>query len=361
MTSYRVECADIEKDREAILAVWKRNLANTDNLEEKLDWHFRNNPCGRGLCWKLEADGEIVGMASLGMRRLKMGSSVVTAGVTCDFAVDKRHRFLQPALILQRALLTSSGPGVSIIYGFPNSRVAAVMRRVGCQELCSVDRFAKALRVSPYLRRRPGLSRLTPVVGGVVDFGYTAFSAVIEGSRGNYTSEVLIDFDGRFDKLWHRVKDQRTVLTVRDSRFLRWRYQECPLRQYVTIGLLSKDRSMLHGYLICYVEDQHATCVDAFAAADTNVFRSLILAWTDWARQRSLTGLSIKCSGDSVLLEALQRLQFSRRTVPRSSVTSDQNDPALSQALIGHWALTEPIDAKIVSQWYFTSGDQPYN
>ncbi len=361
MTSYRVECADIEKDREAILAVWERNLASTDNLEAKLNWHFCNNPCGRGLCWKLVADGEIVGMTSLGMRRLKIGGSEVTVGVACDFAVDKRHRFLQPALMLQKALLTSSGPRVSMAYGFPNSRVAAVMQRVGYQELCSVDRFAKVLRVSPYLLRRPGLSRLAPVFGGLADFGYAAFSAVVEGSRGSYTSEVLTDFDERFDELWNRVKDQRTVLTVRDSRFLRWRYRECPLKQYVTIGLLSKDRSTLHGYLICYVENQHATCVDAFAAADASVFRSLILAWTDWAREQALTGLSIKCSGDPVLVEALQRLHFSRRVVPRSSLTSDQNDPALSQALIGHLALAAPIDAKILSQWYFTSGDQPYN
>jgi hypothetical protein len=359
--SYRIECADIEKDRQAILAVWKRNLPSTDKLEEKFDWHFLNNPSGTGRCWKLEADGELVGVTSLGMRHVKIGSSVLTGGVSCDLAVDKKHRFLQPALMLNKAVLASTDPHVSIVYGFPGSPAAAVMKRAGYGELCFVDRYAKVLRVSPHLRRLTGFSRLGPVMGGFIDFGYAALSSFSEGSRGDYASEVLTDFDGRFDELWDRVKDERAVLTVRDSKFMRWRYQECPLKEYVTIGLLSKDRSTLQGYLVCYVDGEYATCVDAFAAAEAHVFRCLILAWIDWARQRSLTSLSIKCSADRVLLDALKSSRFSRRTVPGSSVTSDQNDSELSGALIAHWAPAAPIDANIAAQWYFTGGDQPYN
>jgi len=359
--SYRVECADIEKDRQAILAVWRRNLPTTDKLEEKFDWQFLNNPCGTGRCWKAEADGELVGVTSLGMRSVKIGSSVVAAGASCDLAVDKKHRFLQPALMLIKAVLTSTEQHASIVYGFPHSRVAAVMKRAGYGELCSVDRYAKVLRVSPHLRRLAGLSRLGPAIGGFLDFGYAAFSSFSEGSRGDYVSEVLTDFDERFDELWDRVKDEHAVLTVRDSRFMRWRYQECPLRKYVTIGLLSKDRSRLHGYLICYADDEYASCVDVFAAAEPHVFRCLIQAWIDWARQRSLTALSIKCSADPMLLDALKRLRFSRRTVPGLSVTSDQNDSELSRPLLAHWAPAGPIDSNIVAQWYFTAGDQPYN
>src|SRR5579859_3086154 len=150
MAEYTVVSADLQKDRQVIIDLWRRNLADISHLEEKFDWHFLNNPFGPGQIWILQADGRPIGTTSLGMRLLKLGETVTAAGVACDLAVNKDHRFLQPALLLQRALLSSANPGVQILYGVPNSGGASVMKYAGYQQFCAVHRFAKVLRPSHY-------------------------------------------------------------------------------------------------------------------------------------------------------------------------------------------------------------------
>jgi len=177
MAEYAVVSANLEKDRKVIIDLWRRNLADTGHLEEKYDWHFLNNPFGPGQIWILKADGQPIGTTSLGMRLLKFGETVTTAGVACDLAVNKDHRFLRPALLLQRALLSSANPEVQILYGVPNSGGASVMKYVGYRQFCAVHRYARVLRPSHYLLRSPKLKAMAPFIGKLADQGFAAWQS----------------------------------------------------------------------------------------------------------------------------------------------------------------------------------------
>src|SRR5258708_7605187 len=153
MARYAVVPAHLEKDKQVVIDLWRRNLTDLDYLEEKYDWHFLNNPSGPGQIWIREADGQPIGTAALGVRSLKLRNKFTAAGVACDLAVDKGHRFLQPAVMLERAVMSSAGAQLQILYGIPNTAAVSVMKYVGYREFCPLHRYAKALRVSQYLRR----------------------------------------------------------------------------------------------------------------------------------------------------------------------------------------------------------------
>src|ERR1700721_3029951 len=171
MSEYSVVPADLVKDKQVILDLWQQNLADTVHLEAKNDWHFVNNPFGPGQSWILESNGRPIGTTSLGMRPLKLNDAVTTAGVACDLAVNKEHRFLQPALLLQRALLTSAHGGLQVVYGVPNSAGSAVMKYVGYHEFCRVHRYAKVLRISQYLEKSGKFRAIVPLIGKIADRG----------------------------------------------------------------------------------------------------------------------------------------------------------------------------------------------
>jgi len=360
MPVYRVFAADLNRDREAILSLWRRNLKNTDKLKERFQWHFEQDPCGEGQCWLLEADGEPVGTASLGMRLLKVGNHVITAGIACDLAVERQHRFLRPALLLQQALLASLKPQVQLVYGFPGFAGAGVLQRAGYRPLCYVDRYAKALRVSPYLHRNARLAPLASVVGGLLDGAYVMFSSLRERVRSNYVTEMMSDFDGRFDELWERVQHQYAALTVRDSNFLRWRYRDYPLQTYQTIALLSPDRCRLFGYLIYYVKDNCAVCADVFAEPAPGALHHLLSHWIEKARQESLSAISIRCTARCGLQQALQDLRFLRRTEPASTTPPRQGTKECSRPLLAYSSAPDSLSGP-ASHWYFTAGDEPYH
>src|SRR5271165_2998281 len=61
MPEYSVVPADLVKDKQVILDLWRQNLADTVHLEDKYDWHFLKNPFGPGRSWILESNGRPIG------------------------------------------------------------------------------------------------------------------------------------------------------------------------------------------------------------------------------------------------------------------------------------------------------------
>jgi hypothetical protein len=180
------------------------------------------------------------------------------------------------------------------------------------------------------------------------------------GERPNrsYTAKVFTDFDERFDDLWTRVKSEHTCLTVRDSRFLQWRYRDCPLHQYTALGLLSADQSRLLGYVIYYAEGGSAVCADIFSGSDDREIECLLSAWVCHARQSGLTGMSAACSLPDAVQRGLRRIGFTRRTAPVQSAPSPSQKQEVSRSLLAHGRLS--VHTGAMSAWYFTNGDQPY-
>jgi hypothetical protein len=352
--------ADLDKDRQVIMDLWRRNLADINHLEEKYDWHFLNSPFGPGQIWILKADGQPVGTTSLGMRPLKIGEIVTIAGVTCDLAVNQEHRFLQPALLLQRALLSSARAGIRIFYGVPNSRGALVMKRVGYREFSCVHRYAKVLRISHYLRKFGKAGAIAPVIGPVIgtlaDHGFEALQWFTRRRKNGSVAQVLPCFDERFDELWRRLSPQHALLTVRERRFLKWRYQECPLRQYKTVGLLTEDESRLLGYLIYSAEDHMAVCADVFASADDEDLDCLLSAWAALAWDDGLASLSVSCSGGA-LATALLRQGFSRRSIATANKADRTQEQSKTIFTHERHSGAEPT---VADSWYYTEGDSPY-
>jgi hypothetical protein len=358
MPEYTVVSANLQKDRQVIIDLWRQNLADINHLEEKYDWHFLDNPFGAGQIWILKADGQPIGTTSLGMRPLKLGQTLITAGVACDLAVNKEHRFLQPALMLQRALLSTSHAGVRVVYGVPNPPGASVLKYVGYREFCSVHRYAKLLRVSHYLQSSRKFGAIVPFIGRMADHGFAALQSFSRGRENARVTQVFPCFDERFDELWSRMDSAHPALTVRDRRFLNWRYHECPLRQYKTLGLLTEDESKLLGYLIYYVEDHSAICVDLLVLSGADDLSCLLSSWASVAWRDELASLSISCS-DGSLSASLLRLGFTRRSVASTTRPDRSSRHEQCKTLFTHERLSATEHA-VAGCWYYTEGDSPY-
>ena len=365
MARYAVSPAHLEKDKQVVIDLWRRNLTDLDLLEEKYDWHFLNNPSGPGQIWILEANGQPVGTTALGVRPLKLRNKFTAAGVACDLAVDKGHRFLQPAVMLERAVMSSADAQLQILYGIPNMVSASIMKYVGYREYCPVHRYARVLRVSHYLRRFAKFSEKLPAMEKMADRAFSALQS-IRRSRDKAVVQVLPTFDERFDELWSRLSSEHSTLTIRDRHFLKWRYLDCPLHQYKTLGLLTEDGSNLLGYLIYYVEDSSAHCADLCAAGGAEDLQCLLFSWAALAYNDGLASLSISCS-DAALATNLLRQGFSRRSVQFMGQFTGQfagkpgRKPPREQckALLTHERFSG-MNSPPTDNWYYTDGDFPY-
>jgi hypothetical protein len=314
----------------------------------------------------LLSDGEPAGTAATTLRRVQVGGKAVMAGVACDFAVDQAHRFLQPALLLQRAVTAAVGEGIAFIYGLPNSRAAGAVQRVGYKEVGQVDRYAAMLRMSPFLKRHPTLGRVAPALGPSVDWGFYLFNALKAPKNHRYRARELNEYDERFDVLWENRRLDHPVACVRDSQFLRWRYQACPLRDYRTVGLLNRDGSGLSGYGVFYIDEGRAFLCDFLCEPEGMAMSTLLSGVSNLARKAGATALSITCRVDESLKEAMKRSGFVLRPIeaPEKNPTSSQRQKPADLRLIQVFAegTKSCVGWEDLSRaWYFTPGDEPYN
>src|SRR5690242_12656687 len=106
--TYSVRPAHAVRDESLILRVWREGglaeRSDDTRLEARYAWFHRDNPQGAArlnLLWS-DRDPEPVGFLAIGARRFVVDGQVLPAGVLVDFVVVPRHRFVLPALTLQR-------------------------------------------------------------------------------------------------------------------------------------------------------------------------------------------------------------------------------------------------------------------
>ena len=161
----------------------------------------------------------------------------------------------------------------------------------------------------------------------------------------------LTEFDQRFDQLWTRVQGDYEVVAVRDSRYLRWRFDARPDAIYMRFAALRG--SSLVGYLVSRVANDSdgapfGYLVDFLIENRSTELFSLLL----WHAEQSLLRQHVKaivCAvASSPFREQLKHSGYrkfeSARPPGYFGASVNSTDPALMRF----------ADLR---QWYFTMSD----
>lgn len=345
---YEIIPADLDRDRDQIMGVWSRNLLFRDPAVQaaKYDWFYFGNPVGKGRCWLLRhrPTQRIVGTAGLGLRRFCVGGSSLLVGLGCDLAVDKEHRLLQPAMMLQKGVLESLSGGVDFIYGLPNVKAAPVFQRLGYWYPSSLARFVKVLKTEKHLRL-PKVLRTTAAMAA--DLALRGFSRETWMRDGESKVVELPSIGVEFDDLWQRARGQFPATCQRDAAFLQWRFKRCPLARYAILGLVSNSAQRLDGYAMCYVDDDgHAEIAD-FLAVDDDATDHLLAGVVRWARSRNASSIGCEFLNQVHFEGRLRRFGFIRRPQPLNVMVRFAT------------AGPDSRQSELLKDWFFLPADQP--
>jgi hypothetical protein len=252
----------VERD---LCRLWRDNLTLATGPEEKFRWLYRDAPEPADLVFVLEAvaDGHatIVGANGTAIRRYWMAGRERRAVISCDLAVDRAHRSLLPALSLVRALRDDARARFDFVYGFPNGKAEALLKRAGFAELGRARRWAKVLRHARYVERlasRPDkspLSRLAirfPALAALLATSYDALRAarhrLTTRPAATCRTESYAEPDDRWDALWREARDEYPVVGCRTAAFLRWRFAPAPATRF--LALLRPGDGALRAYAV---------------------------------------------------------------------------------------------------------------
>ncbi len=261
----------------------------------RFDWLYRKNPDGEAVLWTVRdgKSGEMAGFTVALPRRVMVDGEVRICWNGADFSMHPKFRTLGPAIKLRRAAREGVDAGrVDFLYAHPNERMAVVHARVGHLPVGRMFRYAKPLRIGPYLQTKVSSRFLAGILGAVGD------RLVRLGARETWhrsTCEVGPRagdrFDERYDRLFEQAAGCARVVGVRDARYLNWRYAENPL--YETRVLEARDGGRLRAYLLYVVNDDTASIKDVFPPGDGAAVRDLIAGVIREGRRLGLRSASV--------------------------------------------------------------------
>jgi hypothetical protein len=230
---YRITQPDVSHLESELVRLWSQNLRMQTAPHSKYLWYYCNNPLGRASTFVVESSDDlatqIVGSCGIAPRVVYVHGVPRRAGLLADFTVDKAHRTLLPALMLQRAMAAHAAQNFDFAYAYPNASAVGIFSRIGYQLLGRSGRYVRLLRASRFAHRVIPVKPLADTAGSVADFGLRIVDRVrARRGRSRLRLDLSPRIDERFDRLFESVRGRYTTIGERSAQFLQWRFLDRP-------------------------------------------------------------------------------------------------------------------------------------
>lgn len=242
-------------------------------------WQFVRNPFG-GLhgsavpVWIALDGARVIGQIAVQSALLQVEDEVHEAGWILDVMVAPSHRGAGVGHLLYQAVAQDVGLLVTLTMAPATRRMA---ERLACITLDEVHQMTRWVHPDPatihrYLLVRTAnhrharlLVRLACGTGGLHRLLAVIIKLVLSprdrrrAPRAHATAteiDEVTDFGSDVDELWQRTRRDYPVMVPRDSRFLNWRFVDCPEPTY------SRFVARRGGRAVGYVVLRHAESVE---------------------------------------------------------------------------------------------------
>jgi hypothetical protein len=242
-------------DREALIELSRVVFAETgaekggELTPEFWDWQFARQPANRIGIWIGEYHGEIVAQVPANIVRLKWENRELLAAWVIDLLVHPAHRnkslFIRVARFCNQEMAET---GISLCVGLPNKKsLPASVRFVSHTLVCQVPVLVLPMKWNRLLGRMGMPSWASAALGPLAAAGHRLIRVPARKAKGIVIREVT-SFSEAVDDFWKRASKPHKIISVRDRKYLNWRYFECPGRTYRV--LIAEDTGILVGYLV---------------------------------------------------------------------------------------------------------------
>lgn len=223
-------------DEDRILKLFHRVFGKERSLTH-WRWKFQDNP--EGACIHVvETDtGEIVGhYAGIPVRVSAEGRSCVFLQLV-DTMVEQGYRrgLKKPGMFAQLFMKFAEDYGgedrAAVMYGFPIPEALRIGRRL-----------------LGYVPLHPVIKLVRPITGAPGSIPRTRLVDLLQHVR--IRVRQVTRFDASADRLWEQCRRELHVATVRDARYLNWRYADCPDAKYTLLSAENTMGSSLRGIAV---------------------------------------------------------------------------------------------------------------
>jgi hypothetical protein len=304
---------------------------------ERFEWLYQRNPDGAATAWFVVDDRNdaIAGCTAVFPRRIQVrGQSTPTLAWNCgDFCILPRYRAGAAAIKLRQAARDAVRGGVvPFLYAHPNDRMLQIHLRVGHQPLGRMIRLA-----------RPTMIKRDSLAGRIGTIALRAARHDRFWPGGDDHRCVSGELPAGIDALFDAVRPRLGTALIRDSRYLSWRFVDCPMGDFRFI--VTRRKGEITGYLV-YESKRGQLNIKDWLGIDARAVRALFTGAVDEACKIDAASASVTLLETHRDLPVIRRAGFVRRPETSTAITYAADSVP--------WR----PDVTSADAWYMTVGDR---
>jgi hypothetical protein len=337
-----VRPANLPEERKRLTELLSRNLPDVDH-DHRYEWIYQENPAGRGRAWFVCAgrDDEVIGAASVFPRFVWIDGQLALSAQVGDFAVEKSHRSLGPALMLQKATLAPVDEGeFAFCYDCPpHDRGMATFQRLGLSAVCRMSRHSRLISADSAIRRRVPGGPMVQVPLAIAANLWLRASAVANRRPKGIEIEIHEGpFGAEFSSLDEELakSEAGSLRGRRHADDLNWRFRRHPARAYRVVT--ARREGNLLGYAVYRCGREKARLFDMASMSDP-IHLALLRRVAEEARAENASSIDLLTVSSTRDGSLAVRAGYAHREEAERVVTyaSASGRALLSRAL--HWNL----------------------
>lgn len=307
-------------------------------------WNFKNDPYGF-LTAVGEHKGKIIGIMSLFYFDMKLGDKIIRTSQGSALFVHPDFRRQGMFLEIGRTLLETSGKrGVPLAFCFPNKIAADGHVKYGWFFFSMVPVMTTYFDISRTVKAR-GIP-LSGLVSKAINYYYSR-KRRHKIPSDDVNIKKITRFDKRIDNFWNRVAKQHEMITVRDSKYLNWRYFDKPKATYEVF--VAEKEGQIEGYLVTNKlqnESVNVGWIIDVLCISKNVFLNLVHYAVDHLQKYSVDSIKCLMNDNKSEYKWIQETGFTSYPRPKLRMIARINSEEVADSF------------RVYSKdWYVTYGD----
>jgi len=307
-------------------------------------WMFKNNPYGF-LTIVGEHKGRIVGLMNLFCMDMKIGDRTIRASQASGLFVHPKYRRQGMFLAIGRTMFEiAEKMGIQFSIGFPNEPAYRGHIQYGWFEASMVPVMTTYFDISKSVKAR-GIP-LSSFVSRLINYNY-ARKRKHKIPQEDLEIKRISRFDERVDYLWNRALNNHGMMTVRNSKYLNWRYFDKPNSTYEIF--VAEKNDQIEGYLVTNKlqnESNNVGWIIDVLCTSKNVFLNLVHYAINHLQKYSVDSIKCLMNKNKSEYKWIQELGFTSYPRPKQRMIARINSREVSN-LIHNYS----------EDWYVTYGD----
>lgn len=228
-----------------MIAITKENYGEIEiSNYDFLKWQYDENPAGEAYIKLAYSGEELAGQYIVIPMKVKVYDNILESTLSLNTLTKEKFRGKGLFTVLaENIYFDCKKNNVQFTYGFPNpNSYPGFIKKLSFYDLGEVPLLIRPLNIVSMLQKK---------------FRNSLFSVSAKSIRRFFEPKVYFEDENiieitdnniaMFDEFWKNIQCKYSIIGVRDSRYMKWRYIDIPLREYKIFAYVVK------GKIVAYV------------------------------------------------------------------------------------------------------------